>query len=103
MGLAAPSMKDQMAELAAFQTKLRAVRAAPATEASDGKPPMIYPVALALLGLLRDSARVPVDWDMVVEFVRALPVECATQVAVREQLAFAVSQTGNIAQSIAEL
>jgi hypothetical protein len=111
-GLAASSMKGQMAELAAFQTRLRAVRAASPTErmnlakalvASDGKPPMIYPVALALLKLLRDSARVPSDWDVVVEFARALPVECATQVEVREQLAFAISQTGNIAESIAEL
>jgi hypothetical protein len=108
----ASTMKDQMAELAAFQTKVRAVRAAPASErmerakalaASDGVPPMIYPVARALLELLRDSAREPADWNVVIEFARTLPREFAAQTDVREQLAFAVSQTGNVTQSIAEL
>jgi hypothetical protein len=110
--LDASSMKDQLAELAAFQTRLRAVRAAPGSErmerakalvASDGVPPLIYPVALALLVLLRDSVRVPADWDAVLEFARSLPKDCAAQPEIREQSAFAISQTGNITQSIAEL
>lgn len=110
--LDASSMKDQMAELAAFQTKLRAVRAAPGSErmerakelvATDGVPPIIYPVARALLELLRDSVNVPADWNAVVEFARSLPQECAEQAEIREQLAHAISETGNITQSIAAL
>jgi hypothetical protein len=108
----ASSMKDQMAELAAFQTKLRAVRAVPRSErmklakalvATDGISPMTYPVALALLMLLRDSTYELEDWNVVVEFARKLPREFAEQAQGREQLAFAVSQTGKIAESIAEL
>jgi len=109
---AASTMKDQMAELAAFQTRLRAVRAAPAIErmarakalaASDGVPPMIYPVARGLLELLRDAASAPADWTVVIDFAQTLPKEFRAQAEVREQLAFAVSQTGNVTQSIAEL
>ena len=54
------TMKDQLADLAAFQTKVRAVRAADRQVRmqaaqklidSDGKPPGTYPVALALVKL----------------------------------------------------
>jgi tetratricopeptide (TPR) repeat protein len=109
---AASSMKDQMAEVAAFQTKVRAVRAAPFGErmdrakalvATDGVPPMTYPVALALLGLLRDSANTPEDWNRVADFARTLPGEFADQAEGREQLALVISQTGNIAEAIDEL
>jgi tetratricopeptide (TPR) repeat protein len=64
---------------------------------------MTYPVALALLMLLRDSTYELEDWNVVVEFARKLPREFAEQAQGREQLAFAVSQTGKIAESIAEL
>jgi hypothetical protein len=110
--LAASSMKDQMAELAAFQTKLRAVRAVAGSErmklaralvATDGKPPMTYPVALALLMLLRDSTYQPEDWNVVIEFARSLPKECAEQAEVREHLAYAIAKIGNTAESIAAL
>jgi hypothetical protein len=109
---AASSMQEQLMELAAFQTKVRAVRAAPRKQrmelakelvATDGIPPMTHPVAFSLLGLLRDSADVPEDWNAVIDFARALPREFAEQPEAREQLAFAVSQTGNVTQSIAEL
>jgi tetratricopeptide (TPR) repeat protein len=110
--LAASGMKDQMAELAAFQTKLRAVRAVPGSErmklakalvTTDGKPPITYPAALALLLLLRDSTIQPEDWNVVVEFARSLPKECAEQAEVREQLAYAVAKIGNTAEAIAAL
>jgi hypothetical protein len=110
--LAASSMKDQMAELAAFQTKLRAVRAVAGSErmklaralvATDGKPPMTYPVALALLMLLRDLTYQPEDWNVVIEFARSLPKECAEQAEVREHLAYAIAKIGNTAESIAAL
>jgi hypothetical protein len=109
---AASSMQEQLTELAAFQTKVRAVRAAPHKErmalakalvATDGIPPMTSPVAFALLRLLRDSTDTQQDWNAVIDFARALPKEFAEQAEGREQLAFAVSQTGNITQSIAEL
>jgi hypothetical protein len=108
----ASTMKDQMAELAAFQTKLRAVRATDRDKrmalarqfvATEGVPPITYPVARALLELLRDSVDADTDWTTVVEFARSLPSECAQQPEMREQLAFAVSQAGNITESIGAL
>jgi hypothetical protein len=110
--LAASSMKDQMADLAAFQTRLRAVRAAPESErmklakalvATDGKPPITYTVALPLLMLLRDSTYQPEDWNGVAEFARSLPKDCAEQAEVQEQLAYAIAKIGNTAESIAAL
>src|SRR3954447_23729431 len=109
---AASSMQEQLMELAAFQTRVGAVRAAPrkqrmalakALVATDGIPPMTHSVAFSLLGLLRDSADALEDWNAVIDFARALPREFAEQPEAREQLAFAVSQTGNITQSVAEL
>jgi MAP3K TRAFs-binding domain len=109
---AASSMKDQMAELAAFQGAVRAVRAAPRSErmgrarglvAIHGKPPMTVPVAIALLRLLRDSAEDANDWNAVLDFVSTLPNELAKQAEVREQLAFALSSTGKQIESIDEL
>jgi MAP3K TRAFs-binding domain len=109
---AASSMQEQLTELAAFQTKVRAVRAAPRKErmalakaliATDGIPPLTDPVAFALLRLLRDSTDTPEDWNAVIDFARALPKAFAEQAEAREQLAFAVSQTGSITQSIGEL
>ena len=79
--LDASTMKDQMTALAAFQTKIRAVRVAPRNQrmqlaqqliAADGSPPATYPIALALSALLRDSARKADDWKAVLAFLRAL-------------------------------
>lgn len=106
------SMKDQMAALAAFQTKVRTVRAASRTMrmqmarqliASDGSPPPTYPVVLALLFLLRDSVATEDDWTFVLDFVRSLPAAFARQPEVLEQQAFAVSRCGNGAEAIAML
>jgi len=106
------TMKDQMAALAAFQTKVRMVRAAPRTMrmqmarqliASDGSPPPTYPVVLALLLLLRDSVVIKDDWAFVLDFVRALPAAFASQPEVLEHQAFVVSHCGNGAEAIAIL
>src|SRR5215472_13623140 len=91
------TMKDQMAALAAFQTKVRMVRAAPRTMrmqmarqliASDGSPPPTYPIVLALLFLLRDCVGTEGDWTLVLDFVRVLPAAFASQPEVLEHQAF---------------
>lgn len=108
----ASTMKDQMTDLAAFQTKVRAIRAAPRKArmqlaqqliATDGSPPAIYPVALALLQLLRDSADNVADWKAVLDFLRKLSPAFADQPDMRDNLAFAIAQSGNETQAIAEL
>jgi tetratricopeptide (TPR) repeat protein len=108
----ATTMRDQLAELATFQTKVRAVRAAPRGErmqkareliASDGNPPATYPIALALILLLRDCVDTVLDWNVVLDFVRKLPSRFAAQPEVLENRAFAAAQAGNNTQAIAEL
>jgi Tetratricopeptide Repeats-Sensor len=108
----ASSMQGQLTDLAAFQAKVRAVRAAPrldqmklaeALVASDGKPPMTVPVAIALLRLLRDSTNDSADWKAVVDFARNLPEGLADQAEGREQLAFAISHTGDVTGAIGQL
>jgi hypothetical protein len=108
----ATTMRDQLAELAAFQTKVRAVRAAPPGErmrraqeliATEGHPPATYPIALALLTLLRDSVVTVADWNVVLDFVGNLPVHFANESEILEIRAFAAAQAGNNTQAIAEL
>jgi MAP3K TRAFs-binding domain len=108
----ASSMQDQLTDLAAFQARVRAVRAAPreqqmeqakALVASDGVPPLTVTVAVALLRLLRDSTNDAEDWKAVVDFARNLPEGLADQAEGREQLAFAISHTGDVAGSIGQL
>jgi hypothetical protein len=108
----ATSIRDQLAELAAFQTKVRAVRVAPLAKrvqlarelvASEGNPPATYPIALTLLLLLRDSVDAPADWNIVLDFMRKLPNKFADEPEVQENRAFAAAQAGNDVQAIAEL
>ena len=107
----ATTMQDQLAELAAFQTKVRAVRVAPrhgtdaswrkALVASEGTPPATYPIALALLLLLRDSTDTQTDWKRCSPSRRASAKSSPTNRS-PGKLAFAAAQAGNI-QAIAEL
>jgi tetratricopeptide (TPR) repeat protein len=108
----ATTMRDQLAELAAFQTRVRAVRAAPAAErmgraqeliATEGRPPATYPTALSLLMLLRDSIVTVADWNVVLDFVGKLPAHFANESEILEIRAFAAAQAGNNMQAIAEL
>jgi len=108
----ATTMRDQLAEQAAFQTKVRAVRARPRQErmrkaqeliASDGNPPATDPIALALMLLLRDCVNTVADWNVVLDFVRKLPDRFANEPEVLENRAFATSQVGNDIEAIAEL
>jgi tetratricopeptide (TPR) repeat protein len=108
----ASSMRGQMTELAAFQTKVRAVRAAPRAArmelaqkliASDGSPPATYAVTLAILLLLRGIADKPADWNVILDFVGRRPPEFADQPEVLEHRAFAIAQAGDNVQAIAEI
>jgi tetratricopeptide (TPR) repeat protein len=108
----ATTMRDQLAELAAFQTKVRAVRAAPRDQrmgkarelvASDGSPPKTYPMALTLMMLLRDCVDTVADWNVVLDFVHMLPDRFAGEPEVLENRAFADAQAGNNVQAVAEL
>ena len=108
----ATTTKDQLAELAAFQTKVRAVRiampekrmhVAQALIATEGTPPATYPIALALLLLLRDSVQKTADWNAVLAFVQGLPQRFAEEPEVQEIRAFATAQTGQDLDAIAEL
>lgn len=106
------TMKDQMARLAAFQGQVRAVRDAPRVERMAraqalveqcGKGLMKSNVALTLLLLLRDSADTAADWGTVVTFINGLPWELRELVEVAEQLALAISHTGDHLRAIAGL
>jgi tetratricopeptide (TPR) repeat protein len=108
----ATTTRDQLAELAAFQAKVRAVRAAPAKTrmqlaqqlvASEGNPPATYPKALALVLLLRDCVDAPADWTTVLDFLHKLPKTFADEPEMQENRAFAAAQTGNELQAIGEI
>ncbi|WP_461351215.1 tetratricopeptide repeat-containing protein [Bradyrhizobium sp. USDA 4454] len=108
----AVTTRDQLAEQAAFQTKIRAVRAAPAVErmkrvqaliAADGNPPATYAKALALLLLLRDCVDTTADWNVVLGYIKSLPDRFADEPEVKENRAFAAAQVGNEIEAIAEI
>jgi tetratricopeptide (TPR) repeat protein len=104
------TMRKQLADLAAFQTKVRAVRLAgradrmrKAQELVEPSPPETYTKALALLLLLRDSVHEAADWTIVLDFVRKLPDRFASELEIQEIRAFAGAQAGDSVQAIAEL
>ncbi|UGY19614.1 TRAFs-binding domain-containing protein [Bradyrhizobium septentrionale] len=108
----ATTMQDQLAEQAAFQTKIRAVRAAPVAErmkraqaliAAEGNPPASYAKALALLLMLRDCVDTKADWNVVLNYTSRLPKRFANEPEVQENRAFAVAQIGDDLQAIAEI
>ncbi|MFZ2078826.1 MAG: TRAFs-binding domain-containing protein, partial [Xanthobacteraceae bacterium] len=108
----ATTTRSQLAELAAFQTKVRAVRAASAKErmqkarnliANEGNPPPTYPKALALTLLLRDCVSTAADWNVVLDFVHNLPNKFRDEPQIQENRAFAAAQTGDDVPAIAEL
>jgi hypothetical protein len=97
------TMKDQMAQLAEFQARVRAVRTAPARErlqraqdlaASFEGGAMTAPVAFALMLLLRDCADRKEDWNVLLGFVNDLPEGLKALPEVREQRALALSYAG---------
>jgi|SRR5579864_510589 len=109
---AASTMKQRMAELAAFQSSVRTVRLLPRAQRMDkaqelvkkhGVPPLIGAVVLALLLLLRDSVEVADDWGKLLAFIDSLPEEFRQQEGVREQRSLALSKMGASFEAIAEL
>ncbi|MHC2433309.1 TRAFs-binding domain-containing protein [Bradyrhizobium sp. USDA 4451] len=105
-------MRGQLAEQAAFQTKIRAVRASLAPErmkraqaliAAEGNPPATYAKALALLLLLRDCVDTTADWNVVLQYIENLPDRFADEPEVKENRAFAAAQVGDAIQAIAEI
>ena len=109
---AASSMKGLMAELAAFQGDIRAVRAlshvdrmAKAKElvAQYWKPAVTATTVIALLRLLKDSADNADDWRWITDYIGGVPDEIADQEEVREANAFALSNAGKPIEAIAKL
>ena len=109
---AASSMKEAMAEFAAFQGEIRAVGALPhAIRMAKAKelvqiywrPPVTGATVLALIRLLKDSADDPSDWSWINDFIDKLPSEVADLEEVREANAFALSNAGKPVEAIAKL
>jgi hypothetical protein len=108
----ASSMKNVMAELAAFQGEIRAVRALPRTDRmvkakelvdKYWKPPVTGATVIALLRLLKDSADGAADWSWITDFIGKFPAAIADQEEVRETNAFATSNAGKPFEAIAKL
>lgn len=108
----ASSMRQQLADLSAFQAQVRAVRAAPRRErmagalalvARHGRPPMVHGVARSLVRLLVGSVEGGDDWARVLEFIDRLPPEIAQEPEVKEQRALVLSKLGRHADAIGAL
>jgi hypothetical protein len=109
---AASVMKDAMADLAAFQAQVGAIRALPhdqrmgrakALVDTYWKPPATQLTALTLVRMLRDSVSDQADWTWLTDFIGKLPPDVANQEEVREIDALAVSKAGNPVDAIAKL
>jgi hypothetical protein len=108
----ASTMKDAMADMAALQGRIRAVRALPLSQRmSEAKalaveacqPLPTAPTALAVIRLLKDSADTVDDWSWLTDFVARLPADIASLEEVRETNAFALANAGKPIEAIAKL
>ena len=109
---AASTMKGVLAEAAAFQGEIRAVRALPyaarmsrAKELAEQfcKPPVTATTGLAALRLLKDCADAADDWSWIARFIDKLPADLADLEEVRETYAFALGNAGWLMGAIAKL
>jgi hypothetical protein len=109
---AASTMKGVLAEAAAFQGEIRAVRTLPyadrisrarALAEQSCKPPVTATTALAVLRLLKDCADGAEDWDWIIGFIDKLPSDLADLEEVRETHAFALANAGQPMDAIAKL
>ena len=108
----ASTMREVMADLAAFQGQIRAVRARPLSQRMLAakvladevcQPPTTALTALAVIRLLKDSADTADDWTWLSDFVARLPVDIASLEEVRESNAFALANAGKPIEAIAKL
>ena len=108
----ASTMKDVMADMAAFQGRIRAVRALPLSQRAPAakaladeacQPPVTASTALAVIRLLKDSADTADDWTWLTNFVARLPADVASLEEVRETNAFALANAGQPIEAIAKL
>jgi hypothetical protein len=107
----ASTIKELMAE-AAFQGRIRAVRAQPLSQRMPAakaladevsQPPTRAEVALAAIRLLKDSADTADDSTWLTNFVARLPADIASLEEVRETNAFALANAGKPIEAIAKL
>ena len=108
----ASTMKSVLADAAAFQGEIRAVRALPhavrmsrAKELAEQscKPPVTATKGLAALRLLKNCADPADDWGWIINFIDKLPADLADLEEVRETYAFALGNTGRPMDAIAKL
>jgi hypothetical protein len=108
----ASTMKQAMADMAAFQGRIRAVRAQPLSQrmpaakalaAEACQPPTTAPAVFAVIRLLKDSADTTDDWIWLTDFFARLPVDFANLEVVRETNAFALANAGKPIEAIAKL
>jgi hypothetical protein len=108
----ASTMKDVMAQTAALQGKIRAVRATPKSDRMAAAQALaersintrtIPTDALALIRLLKDSADAPEEWSWLANFVEKLPVDIANLEDARDTYAFALANAGRPTEAIAKL
>ena len=109
---AASTMKDAMAQAAAFQGEIRAVRAVPyadrmsrakALAEKSCKPPVPATTVLAVLRLLKDCADTAEDWSWITDFIGRFTDDVADLEEVRETYAFALANEGKPMEAIAKL
>jgi hypothetical protein len=108
----ASTMKEAMAEIAAFQGRIRAVRAQPVSQQMAAakaladeacQPLMPAAAALAVIRLLKNSADTADDWTWLIAFVARLPADIASLEEVRETNAFAFVNAGSPVDAIAKI
>jgi hypothetical protein len=108
----ASTMKEAMADMAAFQGRIRAVRARPLSQRMPAakvlaneacQTPMRASTALSLIRLLKDSADAADDWTWLSDFVARLPANIESLEEVRETNAFALANGGKPIEAIAKL
>jgi tetratricopeptide (TPR) repeat protein len=109
---AASTMMDVMAQTAVLQGKIRAARAFPKSDrmvaaqalAEQSINARTTPTdAIALIRLVRDCVDTKQDWAWLADFIKRLPSDIADIQEVRETYAFALANSGNIADAIAKL
>jgi tetratricopeptide (TPR) repeat protein len=109
---AASTMKGVMAQTAVLQGKIRAVRATPKSArilaaqalAERSINARTTPTdAIAIVRLVRDCVDSKEDWSRLASLIERLPSNIAEIQDVREIYAFALANSGNIAEAIAKL